>query len=149
MYQPNQSPCGAQVTARGSHGVSGRHGAGRWGRHEADNNAIARELRLAKVPCIRDAAGCRQNGAYPVVKGGNHWFGILHPWSVLQPAIFPTRHRIQQGERWQDDEVCPPLGPFYFFPVTMETTERGDSGRFPSSPKLLRGLPPKPDSLML
>ncbi|XP_021959247.1 uncharacterized protein LOC110855135 [Folsomia candida] len=57
ICEPHKCPCGAQVTSRGYHGLSCRRSKGRWSRHEAANDVIARALRSAEVPCIRSPRG--------------------------------------------------------------------------------------------
>ena len=66
VCQPHKCPCGADVSSKGHHGLSCRRSAGRWSRHEAANDVIARALRSAEVPCIREPAGCsRSDGKRP------------------------------------------------------------------------------------
>lgn len=66
ICQPHRCPCGADVTSKGYHGLSCKKSAGRWSRHEAANDIIARALRSAEVQCIREPAGCsREDGKRP------------------------------------------------------------------------------------
>ncbi|OXA62831.1 Neuropeptide capa receptor [Folsomia candida] len=63
---PRRCPCGEQVTTRGYHGLKCRKSAGRHSRHAAANDVIARALRSAEVPCIREPPGCaRADGKKP------------------------------------------------------------------------------------
>jgi hypothetical protein len=58
VCQPHQCPCGAEVTAKGYHGLACKKSRGRWSRHEAANDVISRALRSAEVPTIREPPGC-------------------------------------------------------------------------------------------
>ena len=66
ICQAHECPCGAEVTNKGYHGLACKRSSGRRSRHEAANDVIARALRSAEVPNIREPAGCsRQNGKRP------------------------------------------------------------------------------------
>ena len=58
ICQPHKCPCGAEVTAKGHHGLSCRKSQGRWSRHGAANDIIARALLSAGVPTLKEPPGC-------------------------------------------------------------------------------------------
>ncbi|OXA39608.1 hypothetical protein Fcan01_25760 [Folsomia candida] len=134
VCQPHKCPCGAQVTARGYHGLSCRRSAGRWSRHEAANDVIARALRSAEVPCIREPAGCStQDGKRPDGM-------TLIPWSrgksllwdftcvdTFAPSYLSNTVRYQgaaasMAEDRKRKRYAFLLDRFIFVPVAMETT---------------------------
>jgi len=66
ICQPHKCLCGSEVSARGLHGLACKRSAGRRSRHETANDIIARSLRSAEVPCIREPVGCsRVDGKRP------------------------------------------------------------------------------------
>src|SRR5918995_2564095 len=64
--EPHACPCGAMVTADGSHGLSCGHGPGRITRHAVLNDLISRSLTRAGVPNIKEPSGLsRTDGKRP------------------------------------------------------------------------------------
>ncbi|OXA49110.1 hypothetical protein Fcan01_16224 [Folsomia candida] len=134
VCQPHKCPCGAQVTGRGYHGLSCRRSAGRWSRHEAANNVIARALRSAEVPCIRESAGCStQDGKRPDGMTLIPWSrGKSLVWDVtcvdtFAPSYLPETVRYQgaaasKAEDSKRRRYAFLLDRFIFVPVAMETT---------------------------
>ena len=57
ICEPHPCPCGATVTSRGAHGLSGKRRFGRFTRHQQINDAIWRALKRAAVPSTREPAG--------------------------------------------------------------------------------------------
>ncbi len=141
VCQPHRCQCGAQVTPRGYHGLSCRRSAGRWSRHEAANDVIARALRSAEVPCIREPAGCSN-------EDGKRPDGLtLIPWSrgkslcwdftcadTFAPSYLPNTVRYQGAAASKAEDTKRKiyaflLDRFIFVPVAMETTGvRGKEG---------------------
>jgi len=63
---PHTCPCGALVSARGSHGLSCSLGFGRQARHSTINDIVLRNLIRAGTPSIREPAGLfRLDGKRP------------------------------------------------------------------------------------
>jgi hypothetical protein len=59
ICQPHKcGACGAEVTAKGYHGLKCKSSAGRWSRHSAVNDVLARALRTAEVPVNTEPVGC-------------------------------------------------------------------------------------------
>ena len=57
LCEPHQCPCGKQVDARGTHGLSCKRGAGRSIRHHQLNDIIHRALTRASTPCVLEPPG--------------------------------------------------------------------------------------------
>jgi hypothetical protein len=75
ICEPHTCPCGALVSARGSHGLSCKLGFGRQARHSNINNLIFRGLNKACIPSIKEPAGLsRSDGKRPDGQ-------TLVPWS--------------------------------------------------------------------
>ncbi|XP_021953585.1 uncharacterized protein LOC110850460 [Folsomia candida] len=134
ICQPHKCPCGAQVSSRGLHGLSSRRSAGRWSRHEAANDVIARALRSAEVPCIREPAGCSTTD-------GKRPDGMtLVPWArgrslvwdftcadTFAPSHLPdtVRHQGAAASKAEDakkKKYAFLMDRYIFVPVAMETT---------------------------
>jgi len=79
---PHKCPCGAEVTTMGLHGMSCKKSKGRLSRHGEANDVIARALRSAGVPNIKEPAGCsRADGKRPD--------GLtLVPWERGRPLVW-------------------------------------------------------------
>ena len=66
LCEPNQCPCGKQVDARGTHGLSCKRGAGRSIRHHQLNDVIHRALTRASTPFVLEPPGLsRTDGKRP------------------------------------------------------------------------------------
>jgi hypothetical protein len=66
ICEPHTCPCGAVVTADGSHGLSCGLGPGRIARHAIINDLISRSLTQAGIPNIREPPGLsRTDGRRP------------------------------------------------------------------------------------
>ena len=66
ICEPHACPCGAQVTADGSHGLSCGLGPGRVARHAALNDLVSRSLTRAGFPNIKEPPGLsRTDGRRP------------------------------------------------------------------------------------
>jgi hypothetical protein len=66
ICQAHTCHCGAEVDETGHHGLSCFKSAGRWSRHAAANDVIARALQSAGVPNKLEPAGCsRADGKRP------------------------------------------------------------------------------------
>ena len=57
LCAPHTCPCGAEVDARGSHGLSCRRSAGRQTRHAQLNDAVHRALTRAGIPSHKEPVG--------------------------------------------------------------------------------------------
>ncbi|XP_021957065.1 uncharacterized protein LOC110853130 [Folsomia candida] len=134
VCQPHTCPCGAQVSSRGYHGLSCRRSAGRWSRHAAANDVIARALRSADVPCILEPPGCSH-------QDGKHPDGMtLVPWArgrslvwdftcadTFAPSYLPETVRHQGAAATKAEDRKKKLYAFLldrliFMPVAIETT---------------------------
>jgi hypothetical protein len=66
LCEPHACPCGAVVTADGSHGLSCGLGPGRIARHAVLNDLVSRSLTRAGVPNIKEPSGLmRTDGKRP------------------------------------------------------------------------------------
>ena len=66
LCEPHQCPCGKQVDARGTHGLSCKRGAGRSIRHHKLNDIIHRALTRASTPSVLEPPGLsRTDGKRP------------------------------------------------------------------------------------
>jgi len=66
VCQPHRCPCGEVVCEKGYHGLKCKMSRGRRSRHEAVNDVLARSLRSAEVPSVREPPGCsRADGKKP------------------------------------------------------------------------------------
>jgi hypothetical protein len=66
LCQPHQCPCGVNVDARGTHGLSCRRSAGRQSRHHYINDLIWRALARSGVPATKEPNGLvRSDGKRP------------------------------------------------------------------------------------
>jgi hypothetical protein len=66
LCQPHRCPCGAMVDARGTHGLSCRHSAGRSSRHHYLNDLLWRAITRAGVPATKEPNGLyRADGKRP------------------------------------------------------------------------------------
>jgi len=66
ICEPHKCPCRAEVNKKGYHRLSCKKSVGRLFRHEGVNDIVARALRSAEFPCIREPAGCsRDDGKRP------------------------------------------------------------------------------------
>ena len=57
LCEPHQCPCGNQVDARGTYGLSCKRGAGRFIRHHELNDIIYRALTRASTPSVLEPPG--------------------------------------------------------------------------------------------
>ena len=82
LCQPHECPCGAQVDARGTHGLSCKQSSGRIARHHHINDLIWRGLSRAGVPSTKEPSGLsRTDGKRPD--------GItLIPWQAGRSLIW-------------------------------------------------------------
>ena len=60
LCEPHQCPCGKQVDARGTHGLSCKRGAGRFIRHHQLNDIMHRALTRASTPSVLEPPGLAQ-----------------------------------------------------------------------------------------
>jgi len=66
LCQPHPCPCGSQVDARGTHGLSCKQSSGRTSRHHHINDLIWRGLLRAAVPSSKEPSGLsRTDGKRP------------------------------------------------------------------------------------
>ena len=66
LCQPHPCPCGAQVDARGTHGLSCRQSSGRTSRHHYLNDLVWRALTRAGIPSSKEPSGLsRSDGKRP------------------------------------------------------------------------------------
>jgi len=79
---PHKCLCGADICSLGLHGLSSRRSKGRWSRHGAANDVIARALTSGGVPSIKEPPGCsRADGKRPD--------GLtLVPWKRGRPLVW-------------------------------------------------------------
>ena len=109
LCEPHQCPCGKQVDARGTHGLSCKRGAGRSIRHHQLNDIIHRALTRASTPSVLEPPGLsRTDGKRPD--------GLtLIPWQRRkEPYIGRYRHRHRRrllpssniGEGWWRCREC-------------------------------------------
>lgn len=134
LCQPHQCVCGSEVDKFGYHGLRCKKSAGRWSRHSAANDILARALQSCGVPALKEPVGCsREDGKRPD--------GItLIPWSrgkslvwdytcvdSFAPSHLPSTSR-EAGAAAAAAEVKKSrkysflLDRYLFVPVAMETT---------------------------
>jgi len=79
---PHKCPCGVNVCSLGLHGLACKRSRGRWSRHGAANDVIARALGSGGVPSIKEPPGCsRADGKRPD--------GLtLVPWKRGKPLVW-------------------------------------------------------------
>ena len=66
LCEPHTCPCGAQVNASGTHGLSCKRSKGKMPRHQQINDLIWRALLRANIPAIKEPAGLlRSDGKRP------------------------------------------------------------------------------------
>jgi len=66
LCHPHPCPCGSQVDARGSHGLSCRQSSGRTARHHNLNDLVWRALSRAGIPASKEPSGLsRSDGKRP------------------------------------------------------------------------------------
>ena len=67
LCRPHQcASCGADVSTRGTHGLSCHFSKGRHSRHAAVNDIVKRSLESAKIPCHLEPTGLfRSDGKRP------------------------------------------------------------------------------------
>ena len=66
MCVPHPCPCGADVDARGTHGLACKRNAGRITRHHQLNDLVWRALSRAGIPSVKEPAGLsRTDGKRP------------------------------------------------------------------------------------
>jgi hypothetical protein len=131
---PHKCPCGVEVCGRGYHGLSCKRSAGRHSRHEAANDVIARALRSAEVPNIREPAGCsRQDGKRPdgmtlvPWSRGRSLVWDFTCWDTFAPSHLADTIR-RAGAAATKAELAKNrkneflLGRFHFVPVVIETS---------------------------
>jgi hypothetical protein len=84
LCEPHLCPCGAQVDARGSHGLSCKLCSGRTTRHAALNDLIWRALQRAGIPSVKEPSGLlRTDGKRPD--------GLtLIPWQAGRTVIWDS-----------------------------------------------------------
>ncbi|OXA61805.1 RFX-like transcription factor daf-19 [Folsomia candida] len=131
---PHKCPCGDQVTAKGYHGLKCRKSAGRHSRHAAANDVIARALRSAEVPCIKEPPGCaRADGKKPDGLTMVPWArGRSLVWDFTCADTFAPSHLLATSKRpgaaaetahnAKNRKYAFLLDRFLFVPVAMETT---------------------------
>ena len=72
--RPEACPCGAKVSARGTHGMSCRMSTGRSSRHHQINDLIWRALKQSDVPATKEPVGLLRDD-------GKRLYGLtLVPW---------------------------------------------------------------------
>ena len=66
ICEPHQCPCGAEVDARGFHGLSCKGGSGRSARHHSLNDLMWHGLSVTNIPATKELSGLlRSNGKRP------------------------------------------------------------------------------------
>jgi hypothetical protein len=89
VVRPHVCVCGTTVSADGHHGLSCRHGSGRYGRHNQVNDLLCYAFISADTPATREPHSlCTSNGQRPD--------GVTQvPWSRsgVWPGILPVRTR--------------------------------------------------------
>jgi hypothetical protein len=66
LCEPHVCQCGAAVDARGTHGLSCSHSAGRHPRHGQLNDIIWRAMQRAQIPSMKEPTGIsRRDGKRP------------------------------------------------------------------------------------
>jgi hypothetical protein len=79
---PHRCRCGAAVSSLGLHGLACKKSAGRRPRHDSCNDIIARALRSAGIPSIKEPPGCSRND-------GKRPDGLtLIPWSKGKSLVW-------------------------------------------------------------
>jgi hypothetical protein len=97
---PHHCHCGAAVDESGLHGLCCKKSAGRRSRHESINDVIARALRSAEIPCIREPTGCfRADGKRPDGMS-------LIPWKKGKSLIWDFTCRDSYAPSYINNTAC-------------------------------------------
>src|SRR5581483_9627561 len=130
----NCGRCGATVESRGYHGLHCKKNLGVIPRHSTANDVIARALRSAEIPCIREPTGCSR-------ADGKHPDGMtLIPWErgrslvwdftcrdsfapsyLSQTSSFPGR-AAELAEKDKNKKYSFLTNQFVFVPIAIETS---------------------------
>ena len=94
LCAPHACPCGAQVDARGNHGLACRRSAGRLPRHALLNDLVHRALVKAGVPSAKEPSGLlRSDGKRPDGCTLVPWYrGRCLAWDVTVPDTLAASH---------------------------------------------------------
>lgn len=126
--------CGAEVSARGTHGLSCRSSEGRHPRHAAVNDIIRRTLSSAGIPSRLEPPGLlRTDGKRPDGMSLVPWSsGKPLVWDATCPDTFAASHRshathgagcVAGHAEGKKAEKYAHLAPAYLFqPIAIETT---------------------------
>ena len=133
LCNPHTCKCGAQVDARGAHGLSCQYSAGRFLRHSSVNDLIHRALGRAKLPAVKEPLGLsggsnlRPDGAtyVPWVRGKCLAWDFTSP-DTLAPSHLPTTSSISgaAAEHAADQKTIKYraiLPTHHFVPIAIES----------------------------
>ncbi|OXA58286.1 Retrovirus-related Pol polyprotein from type-2 retrotransposable element R2DM [Folsomia candida] len=134
ICQPHKCSFGEQVSTKGYHGLSCKNSAGRHSRHAAANDVIARALRSAGVPIIKEPAGCaREDGKrpdgltlIPWARGksvvwdftcSDTFAPSYLPQTSIRPGVAAEKAEDRKKKRYEQL-----MDSFLFVPIAIETT---------------------------
>jgi hypothetical protein len=94
LCEPHTCQCGAQVDARGIHGLACKKSAGRHPRHGLLNDVVWRAMQRAQVPSTKEPVGLsRSDGKRPDGVSLIPWaHGRCLTWDVTSPDTFAPSH---------------------------------------------------------
>jgi len=133
LRTPHQCPCGSQVDARGSHGLSCHRSAGRQPRHAQLNDIVHRALGRAGVTAVKEPSGLipgslmRPDGAtiIPWSSGKCLAWDATVPCTCAASHLAATRYTAGAAATLaavHKTQKYSPLTPSYLFvPIAVET----------------------------
>jgi hypothetical protein len=133
VCEPHACPCGALVTADGSHGLSCGLGPGRIARHAVLNDLVSRSLTRAGVPNIKEPPGLsRTDGKRPDGLTLIPWSkGRCLVWDVtvtdtvapsyLHSTAITAGAAAEQAATRKDAKYSQLLAVYHFVPIAFET----------------------------
>jgi hypothetical protein len=94
LCEPHTCQCGAQVDARGIHGLACKKSAGRHPRHGLLNDAVWRAMQRAQIPSTKEPVGLsRSDGKRPDGVSLIPWArGRCIAWDVTSPDTLAPSH---------------------------------------------------------
>jgi hypothetical protein len=97
LCAPHTCPCGAQVDARGNHGLACRRSAGRLPRHSLLNDVVHRAFTRAGIPAAKEPSGLlRSDGKRPdgctLIPWHKGSKGRCLAWDVTVPDTLAPSH---------------------------------------------------------
>jgi hypothetical protein len=94
LCEPHVCSCGAQVDARGTHGLACKRSAGRHTRHNQLNDVVWRALQRAQIPSTKEPTGLsRSDGKRPDGITMIPWMrGRCLTWDVTAPDTLAPSH---------------------------------------------------------